>query len=213
LVVRLSFRANGGAAKAVESFAPVGGRVLGIATLAIGALIVVDILLEWRTADGFTAAATVVAVCAFVWLGLVRPSVVAYDDVLVLRNVLCDHVVPWHLVTGASISPMLTVETPDRAYRSSAVGITARDRRALRKAHRNAAEAAVNRAGQPTTASGTPLSEAPPGEYAVARIESLARKYADNSRDRTTVERRWHWREFAVIGVAVVVAVVVGTLG
>lgn len=35
--------------RVIESFAPTTGRVLGVITLVIGAVILVDIIVEWRT--------------------------------------------------------------------------------------------------------------------------------------------------------------------
>ena len=200
-----------GRSKAVETFAPTAGRVLGVITLAIGALILVNIVVEWRTWQGLSAAAVVVAVGTFIWLGLVRPSAVAFEDALVLRNMLRDTRIPWHLVESASVAPVLTVIAGGQPYRSSAIAVTGADRRSMRRSRRNAAAAA--RSGQPANPGNAPLADRAPSEYTVHRIDTLSRKYADASKGSTEVERHWRWPEFAVIAAAILVAVVTSRLG
>lgn len=208
----LTRRDTDGSRTVIERFAPIGGRVLGYLTLAIGVLILVDIVVEWRTLSGLSTAGIVVAVCALVWLSLCRPAVVAFERELVLRNILSDIRIPWHLVESVQVSPVLTLPVGDRTYRSSAVGVTGADRRAMRKSRRNAVEAAMSgrpaggeTPGQPDASA---LSGLSPANYAIRRLEMLANKYADASRGTTEVVRQWRWPEFAVVGAGVVLAVV-----
>ncbi len=196
--------------KVIESFAPTGGRVLGIVTLAIGVLILVDIALEWRTLQGLSAAAVVVAIGTLVWLGLIRPSVVAYEDALVLRNMIRDTRIPWHLVESASVAPVLAVAAGGQVYKSSAVTVSGADRRAQRRQRKAATEAL--RSGAPAPSRPANPADAAPSDYAVHRIESLAARYAEESRGQAQVEQRWRWVEFAVVAVAVLVAVVTNVL-
>jgi hypothetical protein len=208
-------------AKVVESFAPAGGRVLGALTLAIGVLILVDVVIEWRTWAGLTTAAIVVAVCTFVWLGLVRPCVAAYEDVLVLRNVLRDVRIPWNLVETVEISPVFRLVAGGRVYRSAAVALTGADRRALRRAHRGRVESMRDGgAAGPATTSGQAPSlggDVSPSEYTIRRIESMARSYGENASRSTSgpseVEYVWRWAEFALIGAAILLAVIASQLG
>ena len=207
--------------KVVESFAPTAGRVLGILTMAIGALILVDILIEWRTWSGFTTAAVVVAVTTFVWLGLVRPCVVAYEDCLVLRNMLRDVRIPWKLVESVEIAPVLRVVAGGRAYRSSAVALTGADRRAVRRSQRGRrgerpedAIHGISAGGGDVAQPGRDLS---PSDYTISRIETMAGKYAEDASQSASgpaeVEYVWRWTEFVLVGVAIVIAVVASLLG
>jgi hypothetical protein len=199
----------------IESFAPTTGRVLGVITLVIGAVVFVDILVEWRTWPGLTAAATVLAVATFVWLALVRPSVVAYPDVVVIRNVLSDVHVPWHLVESIAIAPVLTVVADGRSYRSSAIAVSGGDRRALRRAQRAALDAATQRVpagaadlvNRPTTP-----ADLGPSQYIVTRLNMLAEKHAEDSKRHARVERRWRWPELAFIAVMAALAVLAAQL-
>lgn len=190
--------------------------MLGIITLLIGLLVLVDIVIEWRSLDGLTVAAVVVALGALVWLAMIRPSVVAYEEVLVIRNILRDTWIPWRLVTGTELSPVLVVHTEDRAYRSVAVGITAADRRAM---YRNRRDALRERSAMDAEAGrsqampgGTRPVRRSPAEHIAHRIEVMANKYADNAPERTEVERTWAWPELLVFAVATAVAVVTSLL-
>lgn len=190
--------------------------MLGIITLVIGLLVIVDIVIEWRSLDGLTVGAVVVALGALVWLAMIRPSVVAYEEVLVIRNILRDTWIPWRLVTRTELSPVLVVHTDDRAYRSVAVGITAADRRAMYRNRRDATRqrAALDaEAGRPQAMpGGTPQARRSPAEHIAHRIEVMAGKYADNAPERTAVERTWALPELGVFAVAVAVAVVTSLL-
>ncbi|MGW5365560.1 hypothetical protein [Actinopolymorpha pittospori] len=217
-MTRLTLRTDGNSKKVIERFAPAGGRILGVITILIGVLIVGDIIVEWRTWAGLSAAAVVVAVCALVWVGLVRPAVVAYEEALVLRNILSDVRIPWHLVESATVSPVLTLPVGGKVYRSSAVGVTGADRRAMRRSRRESVEA-VMRGRSPGSEEEGPapkgaasLAGMPPSVYTTHRIETLAEKYADASRVTTEVERHWRWPEFAVVVVAILVAVLANSL-
>jgi hypothetical protein len=212
-VERLTRILPGHSAKVVERFAPTAGRVLGLITLAIGALILVDVLIEWRTSEGLATVAATLAVCTFVWLGLVRPSVVAHEDALVFHNILRDTRIPWHLVESAEIAPVLTVRAGGQEYRSSAVALTGADRRSMRRSRRDRVEAAQrgDQGGLPPSklAPGTDLT---PADYTIRRIESMAGSYAEASKGSPAVERIWRWPEFAVIAVTLVLALVLSWL-
>lgn len=217
-MTRLTLRADGNSKKVVERFAPAGGRILGLITIVIGILIVGDIIVEWRTWAGVSAAAVVVAVCTLVWVGLVRPAVVAYEEALVLRNILSDVRIPWHLVESATVAPVLTISVGDKVYRSSAVGVTGADRRAMRRSKRDSVES-VMRGRSPGSDDEGPapkgaarLAGMPPSAYTTHRIETLAEKYAEGSRVSTEVERRWRWPEFTVVVAAILLAFLANSL-
>lgn len=202
----------------VESFAPTSGRVLGIITLVIGLAVIVDIIVEWRSLEGLTAGAVVIALGAVVWSSMVRPSVVAYEEILVLRNFIRDIWIPWRLVKNAEVKPVLTINTTDgQAFRSVALGATGADRRAMWKARARAAEAdrgvassAGPLGGRSTSPAGPPGPAAAPHESsamrAATRVEVMAEKYADSAPEGDQIVRTWAWPEIAVFCVAVVIA-------
>jgi hypothetical protein len=199
--------------KVVESFAPTGGRVLGAIALLIGAVMVADVVIELRTLEGLRIAAITVAVGAVIWAGLVRPSVVAYEHTLVLKNFVRDKLIPWHLVTGAEVSPALTVYTGDERHRSVAVVAGGPDRRALRRAARqggNASWGGVSvEPGTHEVPSPNPKTPArPPAQHTAHRIETMAEQFREKSTGQQAVQERWAVVEIAVFVVATVVAIV-----
>ncbi|WP_020578687.1 hypothetical protein [Actinopolymorpha alba] len=210
-MTRLGQGNAGRSRKVIESFAPTAGRVLGVLTMAIGALILGDVVVEWRTWNGLATAGIVVAVCTLIWLSLVRPSVVAYEDELVLRNILSDVHIPWHLVRSARIAPVLAIATEDASYRSAAVSVTGADRRAMRRSQRNAVESA--QVGRPQSPGEADLGSRSPADYTTHRIETLAAQYAEKSKDKAQVVRTWRRVEFAIVGAAVLVTTVAALLG
>jgi hypothetical protein len=52
-----------------------------------------------------------------------------------------------------------------------------------------------------------------PADYTLQRIDSLSRKYAEESASVDHVQRQWRWPEFALIAVAILIAVVATLLG
>ena len=200
--------------KVVESFAPTGGRVLGAIALVIGAVMVVDVVIELRTLEGLRIAAITVAIGAVIWAGLIRPSVVAYEHTLVLKNFVRDKVIPWHLVTSTEVSPALTVYTGEDKHRSVAVVSGGPDRRALRRAARGGPR--TMGVGQMDVDPGTheipspnpKTPTRPPALHTAHRIETMAKQFSEKSTDQQAVQERWAVPEIAVFVVATVIAIV-----
>lgn len=201
--------------RVVESFAPTGGRVLGIITLLIGLAVIVDIIVEWRSLEGLTAAAVVIALAALVWASMVRPSVVAYEEILVVRNFIRDVWIPWRLVQSTEVKPVLTINTTDgQAFRSVAVGATGADRRALWKAKARAMDGSSGNSAPGGPTAGVSTSSAGPAApenvssalRAAHRIEVMAEKYAGSAPEGGQVVRTWAWPEIAAFCVAAVIA-------
>lgn len=201
----------------VESFAPTGGRVLGIITLVIGLAVIVDIIVEWRSLEGLTAAGVVFALGALVWSSMVRPAVVAYEEILVLRNFVRDVWIPWRVVDNAEVRPVLTINTTDgKAYRSVAVGATGADRRAMWKARARSTDgttpASVPGSSDRRGAGPPPIENASSALRAAHRVEVMAEKYADTAPEGDQVEQTWVWPPIAVFFGGVVIATVAGLL-
>lgn len=196
--------------RVVESFAPVGGRVLGVITLVIALVVIVDIVLQWRTFDGLTAGGVVLALSALVWISMIRPAVVAYEDVLVMRNLIRDVWIPWSLVKGTEIRPILIVHTEQGDFRSVAVAVTRADRRAMWRSKEDAAKLRSMGGGvAPTPASraAEQTARTAPAMHASHRIEVMAKKYAENTAGGE-ITKTWAWPEIAVFGVGVLAAVI-----
>jgi hypothetical protein len=195
--------------KVVESFAPTGGRILGVITLVIALLVLVDIVVQWRTMDGLTAGGVVVALGALVWISMIRPAVVAYEEVLVMRNLIRDVWIPWALVKNTEIRPILIVHTEQGSYRSVAVAVTRADRRAMWRSKEDAAKLRDMGGSAPTPSSRAAEQTArlSPAMHASHRIEVMAKKYGESA-PGGDVRKTWAWPEIAVFGAGVLAAVI-----
>lgn len=225
-----------GRGQQLEEFPATHGRAVGYLGIAAGALVVADVLIEWRTWHGLSAVAGTAAVVILIWLGLLRPKVVAYTDRVVLRNFLRDVHVPWPLVESVSGSKALTIEADGHEYRSAAVTVGGMNRRDIRR---------WAGAGRMNTTSGQFISAGPadplPGEtaagarermrsggdrpvpplaYAQDRVDEFRRRYGKGTAEAPEpasgghqVRVRWRIGELVLLALAVGVAVLAGVLG
>ncbi len=130
-----------------------------------------------------------VALALFCWVALVRPTVHAYDDHLLLRNLLRDIEVPWHLIDSVRVSQTLRVEADDRVWHGVAISRSARtELRAQRSARQPGG--AVKSTSQVYAPEYT--------DFIVDRIRHLASEHAEVSRRRPHVLRRWAVVEVAL---------------
>lgn len=197
--------------RVVESFAPIGGRILGVITLVIALIVIVDIVLQWRTSDGLTAGGVVLALSALVWISMIRPAVVAYEEVLVVRNLIRDVLIPWSLVKSTEIRPILIIHTEDGGtYRSVAVAVTRADRRAMWRSKEDAAKLRNMGGGvapTPSSRAAEHTARLSPAMHASHRIEVMSKKYGESA-PGGEVTKRWAWPEIAVFGVGVLAALI-----
>lgn len=192
------------ARQALDSFTSTSSRVMGIIGIAIGAIVVIDVFVEWRTADGLFVAAITLLFCAVFWVGLIRPAVVAYEDGILLRNFLRDVHIPWHLVGHIDLSPILTVYRDGERHRSVALAASRRDRdrrRPLRSGHWT----------PPADGGGEKDKAVSQGVFAVNRLRALTEEHAEKTQTRgpDSVTQRWAVPELIAIAAIVVFAVVV----
>lgn len=194
----------------IESFAPLGGRILGGLTLVVALLVIVDIIAQWRTLDGLTAAGVVIALSSLVWISMIRPAVVAYEEALVIKNLLRDVRIPWARIESAEIRPILIVNTEQGAYKSVAVAVTRADRRAMWRSKEDAARsrdaAAAGKPATPASRVAEHQAKTAPAMHAAHRIDVMAKKYAETSQGDVT--KTWAWIEIAVFGAGLLIALV-----
>lgn len=163
----------------LERFPPTSGRWLGVATLALLAVVAGFVLADGQITARLGLLVGLAAVALVSWVVLVRPTVHAREDHLLLRNLVRDTEVPWHLVEHVRASQTLRVTVGDRVHHGVAVGRSARaDVRAQR-----------NRSGQQPSESPHPSPDYL--DYVVDRITRLASEQAAASADRPSVTHRW----------------------
>jgi hypothetical protein len=173
-----------------EQYLSASNRITGAIVLVIGALGLLDVLLEWRTATGLLVASIIAMLMVLAYVGLVRPSVTLSPEHVLLRNHLRDHRIPWSQVTGVDVTDILRVHAGDARFRAPGVQLVMRD---LRK----------QRVGGRKLGSENSISKA---DFVVNRIETHQEQYAQKSQG--DVVTGWAVPELALLGVLAVIAVV-----
>jgi hypothetical protein len=173
-----------------EQYLSASNRITGTIVLVIGALGLVDILLEWRTATGLLVGSLIGIFMVLAYAGLIRPSVTLSPENLLLRNHLRDRQIPWSKVTGADVGDILRVHTADERFRAPGVQLVMRDLRKQRVGGRKL----------------SPESSISKADFVVNRIEAHMDQYS--SRSDGEVVSSWARPELTIIGVLAAVAVV-----
>ena len=173
-----------------EQYLSSSNRITGAIVLVIGALALLDIVLEWRTATGLMVASIIAILMVLDYVGLIRPSVTLSPEHLLLRNHLRDHVIPWSKVTNVDVTDILRVHTEDNRFRAPGVQLVMRDLRKQRVGGRKLSpESSVSRA-----------------DFVVDRIETHLEQYGEQSRGE--VVTTWARPELTALGVLAAIAVV-----
>lgn len=172
-----------------EHYVTHSNRITGVVVLAIGVLGLIDILIEWRSLGGLTAALVIGAVMVVTYVGLIRPSIVLTPEQLRIRNHIRDHDIPWNLVEGADIADIVVVQTPKKRLRAPGVQLIMRDMRKQRLRGANGNDDSVSRAG-----------------FVVERIEQHAERYGKTAEGELAT--RWAKLELGVLGGLIGLAVV-----
>jgi Bacterial PH domain len=172
-----------------ETYTSPSSRITAGVVLAIGLLALVDIVIEWRTLGGVTAAALILAAMLITYAGLFRPSITLSPSGLLVRNHVRDHEVPWAEVNGVTMTDLLRIETSAGRLRCPAVQLVMRD---IRK----------ERAGRkvPEDSSSTRT------EFVVSRVEYHQERYADSSTGE--IVTRWAVPELIALAVLLLIAAV-----
>ena len=177
-----------------EQYLSASNRITGSIVIVIGALGLVDILLEWRTATGLLVGSVIGIFIVLAYVGLIRPSVTLSPEHLLLRNHLRDHQIPWSKVTGVDVTDILRVHIDGNRFRAPGVQLVMRD---LRK----------QRVGGRKLAADSSISKA---DFVVNRIEHHQEQYAEKSQG--DVVSGWARPELIVVGVLAVIAVVAAVI-
>ncbi|MDF2966251.1 MAG: hypothetical protein K0Q93_29 [Nocardioidaceae bacterium] len=177
----------------VERFRSTAGHLLGWVGIAGFALLAAESASRSWSLPGLATCAVLVWAATVMWVGLVRPSVLAYGDHLLLRSAFRDTVVPWHLIDGIAVRLVLRLHVGDEVLQTGAVS-----RRA-----RSLAPGGGGAGGSGPMLGGVVdrLSVAAPDhatvdhpqypQYVEMRLRELASQRAEASRSRPAVQRSW----------------------
>lgn len=188
----------------VERFKPTVGRWWGIVGLAMVAFVVAAVVSS-GTDPATLAVATGAAFIGWAtYAALVRPTIHAYDDHLLLRNALSDLRLPWGLITDVDVKQTTCVYTGAERHHGIAIGKSARY---LIRGENRARSLSMTKsqeefASKPTL-TGSDVTGMHYADYVVIRIDSLRKEQQSRSGGRTAVEKQWAW---PTVGVGVAIA-------
>lgn len=198
-------------AESVERLQPTAGRFTGFASLlAIAAFILMGVVYDERVGVADWLYATLVLVAVLVWAAMLRPRVSLTDDDLVLRNMMETVRLPLAALEDVTVRQVLAVWAGGRRYVSPAIG---RSRRTISR------DEVISRSRE-----GAPLprrlqdAEASYGDF----VEERIRTRAENAREQRgirprsaeqaaladDVRRQPAWPEIVALAVAAIALVV-----
>lgn len=113
---------DGMAERAVEKFKPTTGILVGYTGLGIVAFGLGYIALNVRTETGLKVALGLLTAGVIVWLTQLRSRATVYPDVLHLKNIAVDTVVPLRLIEDVAVNRTLNVWVDDKRYVCIGIG-------------------------------------------------------------------------------------------
>lgn len=195
----------------VEHFRPTSGSRVGW----VGIVLLLALAVQSLSGGSLSAVAAAAGLgwCALgLWIGLVRPRVLAYGDHLLLRNELRDAVIPWHLVDGIVVRQTLRVHAGDDVCQCAAISRGARGRPRVRRATSTWAgpmfgvEGMVKGLGSTSTADPGVQITADYPDYVETRLRELTSQRVRASSSRPEVTTRWAAVPTAAFAAATAVA-------
>lgn len=203
----------------LERFRPTAGRWLGIVGIAIMIAIGTTVASTGFDADTIFVLSLLALLISLSWAALIRPSLSAFYDHLLIKNIWSDLQIPWRLITDVDVRQTLQVYAGAERYHSIAVGKSVRKN--LRPGHGRGGASAAESAllGTTTTSS---LNERPTlegissvgtiyADYVAIKVQTFAAAQRDLGGEVTEVTRTWSWPTIIVntlIGVGLFVAFV-----
>ena len=203
----------------VERFSPTVGRWMGV--FGVSGLLLAALLTVWLG----QSAAAVVACVVLLWgalvvhIALVRPTVHAYDDHLLLRNMLRDVEVPWHLIDDVAVRQTTQVYVGAQVHHGIAIGRSVRQM--VKEHHRERLDSSGGLLGMgrlaaladQRTLEHSASTAASYPTYVETRLAELAGQQTVASRDRERVLRRWALLEAGALAVATAAMLVLLAFG
>lgn len=196
----------------IERFQPTNGRWFGIVgVLVIAVLLALVVADGGFSADSAAVGAGLVLFAVAMYVALVRPTLHAYTDHLLVRNLVSDTHVPWHLIRDAEVRQTLRVYTGDKVVHAVGIGRTARQQMRINASSSGGgagtgAMLGMSRVEKHATQGG-PSAEYGSIEYVdfvADRVLALAKQQQEASRHRPAILRRWAYLEIGALGLLAV---------
>lgn len=189
----------------VESFRSTSGLLLGWGGIVGFALLAAESAARSWSLPGLAVSAGLLWAATVMWIGLVRPRVLAYGDHLLLRSPLHDTVVPWHLVDGITVRLTLRLHVGDEVLQTGAVS---RRARSLAQGGAGAGRSGPTLAGvvDRLSPAGADHPTADYPGYVETRLRELASQRGEASRPLPAVQRSWARTPTTVFALVTVLA-------
>jgi len=196
------------AERLIERFRPSGSRWLGVAGIVMIACMLVLIAADGLT---WTATAVLAGLALFgvaLYVSLVRPTMHAYNDHLLVRNLVSDTQVPWHLITDAEVRQTMRLYTRDEVVHAVSVGRTVGQQ--MRRSGNASLSGSAGSFGMSRADEYAAARTARAGnkggvdyvDFVAERVLTLAAQQRDESRHRPRIVRRWAYPEIVTLLVA-----------
>lgn len=200
----------------VERFKPTIGRWWGLLGLVMMTFVVVAILTSGSDPATLAVAAGAALIGWATYAALVRPTIHAYDDHLLLRNALSDLRLPWREITDVDIKQTTRVYTGAERHHGVAIGKSARF---LLRGEKRARSLTMSKqqedfASTPTL-EGSDVTGMHYADYVAIRIESLRRDQRSKRDGLSAIEKQWAWPTVGaglLLGVVFVVLIVLANV-
>jgi hypothetical protein len=197
----------------VERFASPPSRLFGLVMMGLAVLLIGYVLIgdPGRDRKAIVFALLLEVVC---WVVLVRPTISAQANGVLITNMLRDVFVPWSRIERARVLHTLQIVTDDNQH-FHGLGISRSSRQMLKRHH---GRSSLLSGAMTMGLSGTPMysRRSEPADvremrkgmvyqdYVETRIERLAR---ESRPDASEPVKAWAWSSFALLAVGVVLAV------
>ena len=203
-----------GGDRLLQKFHPTLGRWWGVFGIVFMVLFAVEGIAVDGSGRGVLFGIGALWFSAVLWVALVRPSLHAYEDHLLLRNMVRDVRVPWHLVDRVVIRQTTRIGTSDRVYQGIAVGRSAR--KLLKddaRRHGGVASSSGGRGPWDSMISRPSMRDVSEtdvdySEYVEERLDQFRAEQSEVSRRRSSVSSSWAADAWVpLIGASVVLTV------
>ena len=169
----------------IEKFEPTSGRWLGWVAVAVAGLLALDVIRDGIGGEDAVSLAVLLLSATIVYMVMVRPRVVAYENVLTVKNIISDTDLPWSRIESVTRRQTLCIKTDERAVNCVAAPQAA---------------ARVLKSGDKEFefVNGIPYQQ-----YVVLKAASFVSQRSSEVPRRAPIVRRWAWPELALIALSV----------
>ncbi|GII75544.1 hypothetical protein Sru01_05260 [Sphaerisporangium rufum] len=191
---------------------------LGWVWMAFAGFNAVDLILNGRIPTALVAGAVLGVLTAAVFVGCLRPAIVAGEDGVLVRNPLRNILVPWKAVDAVRVSHTIAIESGEQSVRCWTPQASARER--ARAARRGAAAASPTSTGpkargfdlQPKVSKAeqaalSAMAGRTHADWVAQQLTETAERRARLATERGTMTSTWSPTALAAIAAALILVI------